>query len=398
MDNTAEFRSIELCAGYGGIHLGLKRVIKNLRTVAFVEIEAFACANLVAKMEAGHLDAAPIWTDLKTFNAEQFRDRIHLITGGYPCQPFSAAGKRLGADDPRHLWPHIYKIVETIRPILCFFENVEGHLSLGFKEVQQSLRDLGYAVEGGIFSASECGAPQQRKRLFILGKLANSRFDAGCPKLWEQQEELSKEFQGGNQLAISGGIGSASGITRQIQRKEGDSGKFVNKSSELGNSESDNQRWQSIPTMHRKRITTRRSSWPSHPGQLQHEWEPPRVVANSVSLRQSQPERSEQDQWGRIVNSGKIMADTNSWLRAEQSWPNKWTISRINEKSRRNGRQIKPQMGGNSDGLRYRLDNAELYQSSDNRTDELRLCGNGVMPDVAEKAFLVLYQKISGVI
>ena len=103
MDNSEEFRCISLCSGYGGIELGLKRVIPNLRTIAYVEVGAFACTNLVAKIEEDKLDAAPIWTDIKTFNGRPFRNRVHIITGGYPCQPFSVAGQRKGADDPRHL-------------------------------------------------------------------------------------------------------------------------------------------------------------------------------------------------------------------------------------------------------------------------------------------------------
>jgi DNA (cytosine-5)-methyltransferase 1 len=105
VDSTSPVTHVSLCAGYGGIDLGLHRAIPNLRTIAVSEIEAFACANLVAKMEAGLLDPAPIWTDLKTFPWAEFRDRVDILSGGYPCQPFSAAGKRLGAEDPRHLWP-----------------------------------------------------------------------------------------------------------------------------------------------------------------------------------------------------------------------------------------------------------------------------------------------------
>ena len=135
MDNTKQFTTIEWCAGYGGIHLGLKRAIPNLRVIAYGEIEAFAVANLVAKMEAGLMDAAPIWSDLKTFPCEDFRDRVDLLVAGYPCQPFSAAGKRLGTDDPRHLWPHIARSIRVIRPRMCFFENVEGHISLGLREL-----------------------------------------------------------------------------------------------------------------------------------------------------------------------------------------------------------------------------------------------------------------------
>jgi len=160
---------LSLCSGYGGIERGLCGVFGGVATVAYVEIEAFAVANLVDKMEEGRLGAAPIWTDIKTFDATPFRGVVDILTGGYPCQPFSAAGKRAGADDPRHLWPYIVRIIQDCEPRAVFLENVEGHLSLGVGEVLADLESLGYGVEAGIFSAAEVGAPHQRKRVFILG-------------------------------------------------------------------------------------------------------------------------------------------------------------------------------------------------------------------------------------
>jgi DNA (cytosine-5)-methyltransferase 1 len=159
---------IAFCAGYGGIERGLDLAGLEHRVIAYVEIEAFAIANLVNKMEAGQLPPAPIYTDLKTFPAHLFRDRVDLITGGYPCQPFSAAGQRLGTEDPRHLWPYILDHINAIRPVRCFFENVEGHISLGLREVIDDLEGAGYSATWGIFSAAEVGAPHQRKRVYIM--------------------------------------------------------------------------------------------------------------------------------------------------------------------------------------------------------------------------------------
>ena len=169
MDTTKELPTvIAFCAGYGGIERGLDLAGVEHRVIAYVEIEAFAIANLVNKMEAGQLPPAPIYTDIKTFPSEIFRDRVDLITGGYPCQPFSSAGKRLGEDDPRHLWPHIRRHIEAIRPVQCFFENVEGHVSLGLSTVVSDLEEDGYRSAWGIFSAREVGAPHQRKRVYIM--------------------------------------------------------------------------------------------------------------------------------------------------------------------------------------------------------------------------------------
>jgi len=159
---------ISFCSGYAGIERGLELTGIELRTLAFVEIEAFAAANLVAKMETGALVPAPVWSNLKTFPAHLFRDRVDILTAGYPCQPFSNAGKRAGKDDPRHLWPYIKEHIQAMRPVRCFFENVEGHITLGLREVIEDLEELGYKTAWGIFSASEVGAPHQRKRVYIL--------------------------------------------------------------------------------------------------------------------------------------------------------------------------------------------------------------------------------------
>lgn len=283
MDSTETVTHIGLCAGYGGIELGLKRVIPNLRSVALCEIEAFACANLVAKMEAGLMDPAPVWSDLKTFPWGAFRGRVDILTGGYPCQPFSAAGKRLGGEDQRHLWPNISGGIRLLRPALCFFENVEGHITQGLHYVLSDLGELGYRTTWGLFSASECGAPHQRKRVFILAY----RADCGRWQDW-MPAKLRAEM---------------------LEQPSGDC-----RGSDEGK---DGQE---------------RQAWPSRPGEPQHAWEPPRLFESTL--------------------------------------------------------------GRYSDGPAGRMDYAQLCVSCDNRTDELRLLGNGVVPATAELAFRTLIQEL----
>lgn len=176
MDNPFKSPAIlSLCTGMRGLERGIERAIGSIRTVAYVEIEAFIIQNLVGQMEQGVLAPAPIWSNLKTFPSLQFHKKVHGIVGGYPCQPFSVAGQQKGTDDPRHLWPFIKEMVRSVEPIWCFFENVPGHINLGYREVRSDLEGLGYKVEEGIYSAEEVGAPHQRKRIFILAvKLANS--------------------------------------------------------------------------------------------------------------------------------------------------------------------------------------------------------------------------------
>ena len=172
VDTTIESPSVlSLCSGgLLGLERGLERCVGEIRPIAYVEIEAFIDENIIQLMEKGLLVPAPVFTDVKAFAkyAHHFYNKVHCITAGYPCQPFSNAGERKGDSDPRHLFPYILRIIEAIRPVCGLFENVSGHLSLGFDEVYRSLRKVGYTVEGGIFTAAEVGAPHERERLFIL--------------------------------------------------------------------------------------------------------------------------------------------------------------------------------------------------------------------------------------
>lgn len=171
MDYTKYFpSSISTCTGFlRGLERGIEAALEaKLRIAAFVEIETVVVENLLQGMEKGFLDPTPIWTNLKTFPYRPFHGKIFALTGGYPCQPFSVAGGRKGSKDPRHLWPYLLRIVQSVKPVCCFFENVEGHINYGFEEVSRDLRKMGYRVEAGIFSAEEIGASHQRKRLFIL--------------------------------------------------------------------------------------------------------------------------------------------------------------------------------------------------------------------------------------
>ena len=179
MDNTKELTVISFCAGYGGIERGLELAGVRIRVVAFLEIEAFAIANLVAKMESGELAPAPIYTDLKTFPASYFRGKVDIFLGGYPCQPFSLSGKGLAQDDPRHLWPYLLEHIKAVKPVRCLWENVYGHVHRGLEEVLSDMEAEGYRTEFGIFSASEVGSVHERKRVFILANSNCSHLEGG---------------------------------------------------------------------------------------------------------------------------------------------------------------------------------------------------------------------------
>lgn len=137
--------------------------------MCYVEREAYAASVLVRRMEEGRLDPAPVWSDLGSFDARPWRGVVDCITGGYPCQPFSVAGKQRAHEDERHLWPHVARITEQLRPSVVAFENVANHLRLGGREVLGDLQRMGYETAASLWRASDVGAPHRRERIFIVG-------------------------------------------------------------------------------------------------------------------------------------------------------------------------------------------------------------------------------------
>ena len=179
---------LSLCSGAGGLDLGLAIAIPGYRAVGHVERETFAAATLVARMEDASLDQAVVWDDVGTFDGRPWRGAVDIVTAGYPCQPFSVAGKRRGAEDPRHLWPHIARIVGEVEPPFVFLENVAHHLHLGFPEVASGLVGMGYRLAAGLFTAAEVGAPHKRERLFILAIREGDELADPARLLWHPVE------------------------------------------------------------------------------------------------------------------------------------------------------------------------------------------------------------------
>lgn len=161
-----------------------------LSPILYVEREARAVATLVARMEDGTLDEAPIWSDARSMGCPGLREyvgkclrgeRLGVLFGGIPCQPHSLAGKRLGSADDRDLLPAFLEAVGDFEPWIVFLENVPGFVSNGTVDrVREGLESLGYRVAAGLFSAEECGAPHKRERAFVLG-VADGR-DVGCER------------------------------------------------------------------------------------------------------------------------------------------------------------------------------------------------------------------------
>ena len=163
-------RELHLFAGAGGGILG--GMLLGHTPVCAVEVEPYCRDVLRARQADGLLPSFPIFNDVREFDGRLWRGRVDVVCGGFPCQPWSAAGKRKGADDERHLWPEMARIVEEVRPTYVFAENVS---LAAFGEPWRDLRRLGYRVPPALcLSAADVGAPHLRKRWWLLAADADS--------------------------------------------------------------------------------------------------------------------------------------------------------------------------------------------------------------------------------
>lgn len=162
------YSCLEVCAGGGGQALGLEEA--GFEPVALVEIDSAACATL----RSNRPDWNVIEGDMRSFDAAPFSG-VDLFAGGVPCPPFSVAGKQLGADDERDLFPEALRIVSECRPRAVMLENVRGFLGAVFDDYRHALkaqfRELGYVADWRLLNASDFGVPQLRPRVVVVAML-----------------------------------------------------------------------------------------------------------------------------------------------------------------------------------------------------------------------------------
>lgn len=160
-----------LCSGYGGLEMGLLEALGGGEVAWHAEYDDAPAAVL-----AHHWPDVPNLRDITTVDWST-PAWVEWLCAGYPCQPFSNAGKRKGTSDERHLWPYVGAAIGAIRPRRVLLENVAGHLTLGLDVVLGDLAALGYDAVWGVVRASDAGAPHGRARVFIV---AADTADDGC--------------------------------------------------------------------------------------------------------------------------------------------------------------------------------------------------------------------------
>lgn len=182
------YTSIEICAGAGGQALGLE--MAGFCHLALVEYEREYCDCLIYNRPEWNVECM----DVHRFSGKSYQGTVDLLAGGVPCPPFSVAGKQLGSDDERDLFPQMLRLVEEIEPKIVMIENVRGFLDKRFENYRNSilfkLNYLGYNVHMKLINASDYGVPQLRPRAIIIGVSNNidDTFSFPQPKLVENND------------------------------------------------------------------------------------------------------------------------------------------------------------------------------------------------------------------
>ena len=211
-------KELSLFSGAGGGLLGTK--LLGWKHCGYVEFNEYCQRVIRQRIDDGVLDDAPIFGDIRAFldegYADSYKGMVDVVTGGFPCQPFSVAGKKKGEDDSRNMWPETLAVLRAVRPRYALLENVPGLLAHPYaRRIFGDLAESGFDVKWRVLSAAECGAPHKRDRIWIYchangeGEPAKSIHDEAC----ELPEDASNTVHGGRRSIfqhVTGGASSAS--------------------------------------------------------------------------------------------------------------------------------------------------------------------------------------------
>jgi DNA (cytosine-5)-methyltransferase 1 len=207
--HVRQLTHLDLFSGIGGFALAAQRA--GFRTVAFAEVEPYACRVL-----AERFPGVPNRGDVRQWaNFADLAGRISLLTGGYPCQPFSLAGKRGGASDDRHLWPAMRELVARLWPAWVVGENVAGHVAMGLDAVLADLEGLGYAARPFTIPACAVDARHRRDRVWVVAHREDERLG--------RREQLEEGSEGARTMADAESARSGRLAAGSIGREESDS-------------------------------------------------------------------------------------------------------------------------------------------------------------------------------
>jgi DNA (cytosine-5)-methyltransferase 1 len=224
---------LALFAGAGGGILGGQ--LLGWRTVCAVERDAYAATILAQRQNEGLLDLFPIWSDITTFDGRPWKGIVDVVSGGFPCQDISVAGKGAGINGERSgLWGEMERIIGEVRPRFVFVENSPALTLRGLGRVLGDLVAMGYDAEWGVLGAADVGAPHKRERIWIMGYTRSDGWDTRRDNHGEHDRTVSSaNGQDSGILADTGCIGSTSRSSDKKGGEEGFSAKLINGSEDM---------------------------------------------------------------------------------------------------------------------------------------------------------------------
>jgi DNA (cytosine-5)-methyltransferase 1 len=179
---------LDLFSGIGGFALAARW--SGIKTVAFCEIEPYA-----QKVLKKNFPSVPVFSDVRKLKRSDIYESVDIITGGFPCQPFSVAGRKKGAEDDRDLWPEMCRVIKEFKPTWIIGENVANFVSMAFHRTKTDLESEGYEVQPFIIPACGVGAPHKRDRVWIL---ANARCSLRQRPIKPRENEMENQEQDAN--------------------------------------------------------------------------------------------------------------------------------------------------------------------------------------------------------
>ena len=216
-------RHIDLFSGIGGFALAASWVWgPDHHIVSLCEIDPF-CRKILNK----HWPDAPVHDDIKTLEGKPYAGTIDILTGGFPCQPYSVAGKRKGKEDDRALWPEMLRVIQEAKPRWIIGENVTGFVNMGLDDCLSDLEGEGYETTSFIIPACAVNAPHRRDRTWIVANRQSWKNDmricGGMAETQEFRERINPTACIGDQYASNAqNLNSRSGLCKTGSKQNGD--------------------------------------------------------------------------------------------------------------------------------------------------------------------------------
>ena len=355
-------KHLDLFSGIGGFALGLQRV--GFETIAFCEIDKY-CQLLLNEKWKG----VKIYNDVKEITKEKFKaDGIELpeiITGGFPCQPFSVAGKQKGTNDDRHLWPEMFRIIKELKPKWVIAENVRGLINIQdgvvFETVCTNLESEGYEVQTFNIPAAGVGAPHRRERIWIVA-------NAKC-------NNETRKIQGSN------------GVQNQIQREhrqENSTSGVISGTSAIR--QTDHGYEKNVATTNSGHVETGRERQGGVCGENTKERQPSNVTSSSETVADTNTRFSEQSNQEVQARGNTFNSSSTDVANTESSHRNDNEINSGNGESKaqevlRDGSSIR----GESAWWDFEPNVGRVANGLPGRVHRLKGLGNAIVPKIAEE-------------